>query len=76
MTTISIEVDNDVARSFFQASMDEKRRFQLLLNLRLKELMLNPSKPLAAIMDEMAHYAETRGMTPEVLASLLNENEE
>ncbi len=73
MTTIYIEVDNEVARSFSQASMDEKRRFQILLNLRLKELMLNPNKPLAAIMDEMGNYAESQGLTPELLASLLNE---
>jgi hypothetical protein len=73
MTTISIEVDNEVARSFSQASMDEKRRFQILLNLRLKELMLNPNIPLAAIMDEMGNYAASQGMTPELLATLLNE---
>jgi len=73
MTTISIEVDNEVARSFLQASVDEKRQFELLLNLRLKELMVNPNKPLAAIMDEMGSYAESQGMTPELLASLLNE---
>lgn len=38
MTTISIEVDNEVARSFLQASLDEKRQFQRLLNLRSKEI--------------------------------------
>lgn len=32
--------------------------------------MVNPNKPLAAIMDEIGHYAETQGMTPELLASL------
>jgi len=71
MTTISIEVDNEVARSFLQASVDEKRQFQLLLNLRLKELMVNPGRPLLEVMDEIGHYAETQGMTPEPLASSL-----
>jgi len=41
MSTISIEVDKEAARSFFQASVDEKRHLNFLLNLRLKELMLN-----------------------------------
>jgi len=73
MTIISIEVDKDLARSFLQASVDEKRQLNFLLNLRLKELIAAPRKPLAAIMDEMGHYAESQGMTPELLASLLNE---
>ncbi len=73
MTTISIEVDNEVARSFFQASVDEKRHLNFLLNLRLKELMLNSNRSLVEIMDEIGQYSETQGMTPELLASLLNE---
>jgi len=73
MTTISIEVDNEVARSFFQASVDEKRHLNFLLNLRLRELILNSNRSLIEIMDEIGQYAEMQGMTPELLASLLNE---
>jgi len=71
MSTISIEVDKEAARSFFQASVDEKRHLNFLLNLRLKELMLNPDKPLVEIMDEVGHYSQSQGMTPELLASLI-----
>jgi len=70
MTTISIEVDKDLARLFLQASVDEKRQLNFLLNLRLKELIARPHKPLAAIMDEMGCYAESQGMTSELLATL------
>lgn len=73
MTTISIEVDKEVASTFSQASVDEKRKFQLLLNLRLKELIFNPNRPLLEIMDEIGGYSEAQGMTPELLESLLNE---
>ncbi len=73
MTSISIEVDNDIARNFFQASSDEKRKYQLLLNLRLKELICRPNKSLQEIMDEIGNYAKTQGMTEELLESLLNE---
>jgi hypothetical protein len=66
-------VDNELARSFFQVSADEKRQLNFLLNLRLKELMLNSNRPLMEIMDEMGHYSETQGMTPDLLASLLSE---
>lgn len=73
MTTISIEVDNELARSFSEVSADKKRQLNFLLNLRLKELMLNSNRTLVEIMDEIGHYSETQGMTPELLKSLLNE---
>ena len=73
MTTLSIEVDNDVAKTFFQAPREEKRKFQLLLNLRLKELLYNPNRPLLKIMDEIGEYSQAQGMTEEVLENLLNE---
>ncbi|MFZ2725762.1 MAG: hypothetical protein WAX77_05905 [Methylococcaceae bacterium] len=73
MTTISIEVDEKIARTFFQASADEKHKFQVLLNLRLKELLSASNRPLADIMNEMGNYAQTQGMNAELLASLFNE---
>lgn len=73
MTSISIEVDKELASTFAQASAVEKRKFQLLLNLRLKELICNPNRPLLEIMDEIGEYSEAQGMTPELLESLLNE---
>jgi hypothetical protein len=73
MTTISIEVDNEIAKTFFQATNDEKRKFQFLLNLRLKELICTPNRPLLEIMDEIGEYSEKQGMTPELLESLLDE---
>lgn len=73
MTTISIEVDNDIAKTFFQASNEEKRKLQILLSLRLKELIGHSNKPLLEIMNEIGEYSEAQGMTPELLESLLNE---
>lgn len=73
MTTISIEVDEKIAHTFFQASADEKHKFQVLLNLRLKELLSASNKPLADIMNEIGSYSQAQGMTPELLESLLNE---
>lgn len=73
MTTISIEVDNEVAYKFLQASTDEKRKWQFLVNLRLKEIISNPNDSLMKIMNEMSNYAEAKGMTSELLETLLNE---
>ncbi len=71
--TISIEVDADTARAFSQASAEDRRKLQLLLNLRLRELTATPARPLQAVMDEIGARAQARGLTPEVLKSLLKD---
>jgi hypothetical protein len=71
--TISIEVDSDAARAFAQASVEERRKLELLLALRLRELTTGPVRPLRQIMDEIGANAAARGMTPEILDSLLKD---
>jgi hypothetical protein len=71
--TISIEVDSEAARAFAQASADERRKLELLLALRLRELTIGPIRPLRKIMDEIGAKAESRGLTPEILDSLLHD---
>ena len=70
--TISIEVDADAARAFSEASAEERRKLQLLLSLRLRELTASPARPLKAVMDDIGARAEARGLTPEILESLLH----
>lgn len=71
--TISLEVDADTARAFAAASAEERRKLQLLLSLRLRELTSRPARPLKEVMDEIGRYAETQGLTPEILESLLRD---
>ena len=71
--TITIEVDADAAQAFAQASAEEQRKLQLLLNLRLRELTVGPVRPLNTIMDEIGARAEARGLTPEILGSLMSD---
>jgi len=71
--TISLEVDADAARAYSAASAEERRKLQLLLSLRLRELTSQPVRPLKQVMDEIGRYAEARGMTPEILESLLRD---
>jgi predicted amino acid racemase len=70
--TISIQVDADTAKAFSQASQEDRRKMQLLLNLRLRELTAGPIRPLAAIMDEIGAHAAAQGLTPEFLESMLH----
>jgi hypothetical protein len=72
-STISIEVDSETARAFALAPTEEKRKIQLLLDLRLRELTSPPSKSLKELMNEIGANAEARGLTPEILESLLHD---
>jgi hypothetical protein len=71
--TIALEVDPDTARAFSEASSEDRRKLQLLLRLRLRELTSRPIRPLKDVMDEIGREATARGLTPEILESLLRD---
>lgn len=68
---ISIEVDEAAAKAFAEASPGEQRKLQLLLSLRLQELTATEGRSLQTVMNEIGRAAEARGLTPEVLETLL-----
>ncbi len=69
---INVQVDAEAARIYQQASKEEKQKMQVLLSLWLREFG-KPSKSLNVLMNEISDKARTRGMTPEVLEALLND---
>jgi len=71
--TIPITVDAEAAHRFCEASPEERRKLELLLRLRLRELTLGRARPLKDIMDEIGTAAEAKGLTPEKLESMLRE---
>ncbi len=73
-TTITIPIDSDTARIYSTASADEQQKLQMLLRLRLRELTSHPQRPLSDIMDEIGRHAEARGLTPDLLDSLLHDD--
>jgi hypothetical protein len=72
--TISIQVDADSARAFSTAPVEERRKLQLLLGLRLRELTMGRIRPLQEVLDEIGARAVARGLTPEILESLLRDD--
>ncbi len=68
---ISITVDADAARSFFEARPEERRKMEILLDLRLRELTSKDARCLKEIMDEIGSQAEAKGLTPEMVESIL-----
>lgn len=70
-TTISIPVDAATAHAYSEASVEDQKKIQLLLRVRMRELLSTPSIPLRQLMDEIGAKAEARGLTPEMLETLL-----
>ena len=69
---IIVSVDSDVARLYRSVSDRDRRKLDLLVNLRLREATESP-KSLRDIMREMSRDAQRRGLTPESLQSILDE---
>ena len=70
-STITIPIDPETAKFYERASREDQRKIQLLLSLRVRDLTTAPLPPLKTIMDELAENAQSRGLTPEILESLL-----
>jgi hypothetical protein len=71
--SITIDVDPETARAYAGKSEQDRRKLQLLLRLRLHELLTSPARPLGEVMDELSRKAEKRGLTPSILESLLHD---
>lgn len=78
MTTspLTIEVDAEAARAFEAAPADWREKMQLLLGLRLRELVAASNLSLREAMDDLGREAERRGLTPEILDSILREEDD
>ena len=68
---ITVSVDSDVAKLYRSASDDERRKLDLLVNLRLRDAT-ESRKSLGDIMLKISRNAERRGLTPEILQSILD----
>jgi len=69
---ITIRVNAESAHVFEAVSEEQRHKVEALLSLKLGELIL-PKKPLEELISEISRKAQARGLTPEILDSLLNE---
>ena len=71
--TTSIIVAPDIANAYNSASQEDQKKIQLLMGLWLRELSTQPEMSLTEVMDMISDRAQSRGLTPEILESILNE---
>lgn len=69
---ITIQVDSEAASAYRAASEEQRRKFDLLLSLRLNEVT-RPGASLSDVMREISLKAQARGLAPEMLESILAE---
>lgn len=69
---ITVSVDADVADAYRAASDGDRRKLDLLVNLRLREATRS-QRTLRDVMRDISDSAQRRGLTPEMLRSILNE---
>jgi hypothetical protein len=72
--SITIPLDPQTAKAYEAANPDQKRKIQALLSLRLRELTSVETPPLDKILSEASQKAKARGLTPELLESLLKDD--
>jgi len=71
--TISLEIDFEAAQAFKNVSSVEQEKLQILLGIWLKEYAKADSVSLKETMNEISRKAQGRGLTPEILESVLEE---
>jgi hypothetical protein len=69
---ITIRVDPQAAGVYLAASEEDRRKLDLLLSLRLRDVC-RPGESLEQVMREIGRRAQDRGLTPELMESILRD---
>jgi hypothetical protein len=70
---ITLEIDSEAAQAFKSVSAEEREKLQILLGIWLKEYVKADAFSLKETLDDVSRKAQRRGLTPEILESVLEE---
>ncbi|MBD2279336.1 MAG: hypothetical protein LW814_04300 [Anabaena sp. CoA2_C59] len=71
MENITIQVDPEIAKAYREAEPEKQQKIQIFLNIMLQKAV--SQKPLLDIMEEASQQAIAKGMTTEILESILKD---
>ena len=74
MEAITINVDNEVAQAYREAEFNKQQKLGMMIKLFFQPDLAR--KTLSEVMEEIADKAKKRGLTPEILQSILEEEDE
>jgi hypothetical protein len=69
---ITIHVNSEVAQAYLSASEEDRRKMDFLAGFQLAEYLRSP-EPLEKVIEDMSRETQSRGLTPEILESLLHD---
>ncbi len=69
MGTITIQVGAEVAKAYQEINSTNRKRIEMLFNILVQQELKEIS--LMQIMDDIGYQAEKNGLTPEILESIL-----
>ncbi|NJM71373.1 MAG: hypothetical protein HC862_14730 [Scytonema sp. RU_4_4] len=69
---ITVRVNVEAARIFETAPEEQRRKIEALLSLKLTQAS-REKRTLEEVMSDISQKAQERGLTPEILDSILNE---
>ena len=69
---IMLRLSPEAARAFREASRQEQLKLEALVSLQLLG-KLQPRRGLNEVIEEMSQLAQERGLTPEILETLLHD---
>lgn len=76
---ITIKVPSEIAEAYRQATKEEQEEIQLkfasIMQLKLLNFRQDAVQRLRNMMDEVSKEAQTQGLTPEILDSILQDDE-
>lgn len=75
---ITIKVPSEVAEAYRNATEEERSQIEARIAVLLKSSMTSKQEAIAKLrqtMDEIGTLAAQRGLTPEILSSILNDDE-
>ena len=73
MEAITINVDNEVAQAYREAEFNKQQKLGMMIKLFFQPDLAR--KTLSEVMEETANKAEKRGLTSEILQSILEDDE-
>lgn len=70
---ITLTLDAEAVKAYKASSPEDQKRMQSFLSFWLEEMTRKTSPSLKSLMDQISGQARARGMTEEILNSILNE---
>ena len=71
---ITIDIAPSYARIYREASKSDKEKLQALFEVWMREYSNSSVESLKQLMDSISDNAQQRGLTPDILDSILSEN--